>query len=109
MSEVRCTALGGTDLAEGRRLRNGQEADVDLTLPDNRAKVEAGLLLPLPSQEDTAQKTVDEVLEWVGDDPERAQEALSAEHASRRPRSTLIARLEELGSPNDDTNPKEGE
>lgn len=108
MSTVRCAAVGGTDVAEGRRLRNGQEADVDLTLPDNRAKVEAGLLLPL-TDTDTAQKTVDEVLAWVGDDPDRAQEALSAEHASRRPRSTLIARLEELGSPPDDTTSKEGE
>lgn len=97
MTEVRCAAAGGTDIAEGRRLRNGQVADVDPVR--NRAKIEAGLLVP--SSRAAEGKTVDEVLAWVGDDQGRAQEALSAELASRRPRSTLIGQLEELAAAND--------
>jgi hypothetical protein len=41
--------------------------------------------------------TVAEVLAWVGDDPERAAQALQAERDGQQ-RSTLIARLEELTS-----------
>ncbi|MFI9558864.1 hypothetical protein [Nonomuraea endophytica] len=40
--------------------------------------------------------TVEEVLAWVGDDHERAAQALAAERAKERPRSTLVARLTEL-------------
>lgn len=40
--------------------------------------------------------TVEEVLGWVGADRERAAQALAAEQASARPRSTLVARLTEL-------------
>jgi hypothetical protein len=40
---------------------------------------------------------VAEVLAWVGDDPERAAQALQAERDGQQ-RSTLIARLEELTS-----------
>lgn len=102
MSEVRCTAFGGTDLADGRRLRHGQTAtDVDLTDPDNRAKIDAGLLLPLA--EEPEGETVEEILGWVGDDREKAEQALSAELARPRQRSTLIDRLEELVGGNDGT------
>jgi hypothetical protein len=37
--------------------------------------------------------TVDEVKEWVGDDPDRAQQALDAENAKASPRSSLVAHL----------------
>lgn len=40
--------------------------------------------------------TVDEVKEWVGDDPEKAQKALDAENESDTPRSTLVDHLEGL-------------
>lgn len=36
------------------------------------------------------------VLTWVGEDPERAAEALDAELAKDRPRSTLVKQLEKL-------------
>ncbi|MEV0993426.1 hypothetical protein [Nonomuraea sp. NPDC050202] len=39
--------------------------------------------------------TVDDVLGWVGDDPDRARAALEAEEARDKPRSTLVARLRE--------------
>ena len=37
-----------------------------------------------------------EVLSWAGDDPERALEALEAEEARDKPRSTLVKQLEKL-------------
>ncbi|MFF4536547.1 hypothetical protein [Streptomyces aureus] len=40
--------------------------------------------------------TAADVLDWVGDDPERASEALAAEQAKDKPRSTLVKQLEKL-------------
>ena len=43
------------------------------------------------SEEDAPPEgTVDEVMEWVGDDPDKAQQALDAENESDAPRSTLV-------------------
>lgn len=39
-----------------------------------------------------------DVLAWVGDDPERADEALAAEQAKDKPRSTLVKQLEKLAA-----------
>lgn len=38
------------------------------------------------------------VLAWVGDDPERAKEALDAEQAKDKPRSTLVKQLEKTAA-----------
>jgi hypothetical protein len=46
--------------------------------------------------EEPPEGTVDEVLEWVGGDPEKAQRALDAENESDSPRSTLVTQLEGL-------------
>jgi hypothetical protein len=40
--------------------------------------------------------TAADVLAWVGDDPDRAEEALEAEQAKDKPRSTLVKQLEKL-------------
>ena len=40
--------------------------------------------------------TAADVLAWVGEDPERAAEALEAEQAKDKPRSTLVKQLEKL-------------
>ncbi len=40
--------------------------------------------------------TAVEVLAWVDEDPERAAEALAAEQAKEKPRSTLVKQLEKL-------------
>ncbi len=40
--------------------------------------------------------TAKEVLAWVGDDPDRAAEALAAEQEKESPRSTLVKQLEKL-------------
>lgn len=40
--------------------------------------------------------TISQVLTWVGDDPEKASQALAVEEASEHPRSTLIASLTDI-------------
>jgi hypothetical protein len=42
--------------------------------------------------------TAADVLAWVGDDQERADEALEAEQAKDKPRSTLVKQLEKLAA-----------
>jgi hypothetical protein len=55
---------------------------------------------PEDPQEPPAELDIDatakEVLAWVGDDPDRADEALAAEQAKDSPRSTLVKQLEKL-------------
>ena len=48
-------------------------------------------------EEEVPEGTATEVLDWVGDDPDRAQQALDAERAGKN-RSTLISQLEERGA-----------
>lgn len=57
----------------------------------------------------TAQKlTVAEVLEEVGDDPAAAAAALQVEQSTENPRSTLVARLNQITNPAGDAGtPKE--
>jgi hypothetical protein len=45
--------------------------------------------------------TVAEVLEWVGDDPERASAALAEERAKDDPRVSLVSRLESMTKEDD--------
>lgn len=40
--------------------------------------------------------SIDEVLAWVGDDHDRAQQALDAENAKSSPRSSLVSKLESI-------------
>ncbi|MEV5138432.1 hypothetical protein AB0K71_05740 [Streptomyces syringium] len=47
--------------------------------------------------------TAADVLAWVGDNPERAAEALELELAKDRPRSTLVKQLEKTAADGDDS------
>ena len=40
--------------------------------------------------------TAKEILEWVSGDPDKALQALVAEEATDKPRSTLITKLQEI-------------
>lgn len=51
-------------------------------------------------------RTVSETLDWVGDDPARAEEALDAERASDKPRTSLVTRLEDLMDPDPEDEPE---
>lgn len=68
-------------------------------LPESEQGVEAEAAAEnAPSEageEEVPEGTANEIMDWVGDDPERAQRALDAETApGGRNRSTLIAKLE---------------
>lgn len=51
-----------------------------------------------PLEELDIDGTAADVLAWVGEDPERAAEALAAEQAKDKPRSTLVKQLEKLAA-----------
>lgn len=59
-----------------------------------KAPVEA-IETDAPTDPQVPAGSVSEILEWVGDNEERAAEALEAEHAGHA-RKTLIAKLEEI-------------
>lgn len=40
--------------------------------------------------------TKDEVMDWVGDDADKAQQALDAENSAEKPRVTLVEELERV-------------
>lgn len=45
--------------------------------------------------------TVSDVLDWVGDDPQRAEQALGIENGKDEPRKTLVAQLEKVKESSD--------
>lgn len=51
---------------------------------------------PPPPEELDIDGTAAEILAWVGEDQDRAKEALEAEQAKEKPRSTLVKQLEKL-------------
>lgn len=51
---------------------------------------------PGPSAELDITASASKVLDWVGEDRERAAQALAAEEAAEKPRSTLVKQLKKL-------------
>ncbi|WP_137991261.1 hypothetical protein [Streptomyces vilmorinianum] len=51
---------------------------------------------PEPSGELDIESSVAKILQWVGEDLDRADKALAAEQAKDKPRSTLVKQLEAL-------------
>ncbi|MFF0864166.1 hypothetical protein ACFYUV_20575 [Nonomuraea sp. NPDC003560] len=82
------------ELEEGQVVKGGL---AEYLAEDPRVEV---LDQPTPApQQDGAldiEATIPQVLEWVGDDPEKAAEAREAESARDKPRSTLLAQLDEI-------------
>lgn len=54
---------------------------------------------PIPVAEAVPDGPANEVLAWVGDDPDRAAAALTVEQAAAKPRSTLVDQLTKLAAP----------
>jgi hypothetical protein len=52
--------------------------------------------------QDVPDGTVQDVKDWVGDDPDRAQAALAAENEKDEPRVTLVDWLEKHGGDSED-------
>lgn len=72
-----------------------EEAPVDPAEEPEEPAEEADMI---PAESEVPTGNMDEVLEWVGEDPERAKVALRVESAKSRPRSTLVAELEDLAA-----------
>jgi hypothetical protein len=97
---------GRTIVATGQRAPRGQVVDVrddvaeELVGQPSWRKATDGDADAYASDGDAAGGppggNVDQVMEWVGDDPQRARLVIEAERDSDRPRSTLIARASEV-------------
>lgn len=66
------------------------------------------IIAPDAKEGDVPDGTVPEVLNWVGDDKERAQKALDKENENAKPRKGLVSSLEELLSDEEDEDSDEG-
>lgn len=91
---------------------NGSVIEHDLPLPSGIAtRVESGQLRlvnadgsqiqpevepPASDEMPDNTSTIAVIVAWVGDDPERAMQALTAEEARDKPRATLVAALTAL-------------
>lgn len=65
-------------------------------LPDNRQDLDVA---PGGTGEEVPDGNADAVLDWAGDDRDRAKRALEAEEGRDHPRSTLISKLRKLAEP----------
>lgn len=95
-------------LAEGEEVSG--EAAIYLARTGAPVEIVEGELPPEPVEQDSVEEdatggphlvpgsTAAEILEWVGDDPARAQAALDAEQAREKPRVTLVGKLEPLAA-----------
>ena len=92
--------------ARGDRGRSGLVAAVAERPEASAAELVEPPTPPEPQQDAANAGTVDEVLARVGDDLDAAADALAAEQAASRPRSSLVAALEQIVSTN--TGPDEG-
>ncbi|MFE9949294.1 hypothetical protein ACFYRJ_17385 [Streptomyces sp. NPDC005531] len=87
------------DLAKGEEVE-GEFADhlvstgVGVDIIEGAPEAQA----PEPPAELDIEASAAAVLAWVGDDPERAAEALTAESAKDKPRSTLVKQLEKAAA-----------
>jgi hypothetical protein len=75
----------------GTKKRNARRAAADQAPPPPPAPEPVVAQAQAPSE-----ATINEVLDWVGIDRDRAQEALDAELQSERPRKTLVSALGSL-------------
>ena len=69
---------------------DGQEQEQPSANPDGSSPS------PEPPGELDIDTKADDVLAWVGDDPERAKHAIEAEQAKDKPRSTLVKQLAKI-------------
>jgi len=76
------TTPNPTALNPGTRRRLSQSGESETVAP--------------PGEVDLESATVQDILDWVGDDTDRAQQAWEAEVERDKPRSTLVKALESL-------------
>lgn len=68
----------------------------DPTNPQDETVETVGTAETADESGDVPDGSIDEVLDWVGDDHDRAQRALDAENCKSTPRSSLITKLESI-------------
>lgn len=61
---------------------------------------------PAPAETTVPVGTVGELLEWVGDDKDRARRALAQENSEDKPRKSLAAQLQEVIDERDPHDPR---
>jgi len=90
------TELADALAAEGQEddEEDGQEPAPSHQPPAPNPDADGGPPPPPPSDELDIDGSVKDILAWAGEDPERAREALDAEQAQEKPRSTLVKQLE---------------
>ncbi|MFJ8208100.1 hypothetical protein [Streptomyces sp. NPDC096033] len=76
-------------------LRTGANVD---PLDDDAKAAYSGNAASEGPAEVSEDSTSADILAWVGQDPDRAAEALAAEQGREKPRSTLVKQLEKLAS-----------
>jgi hypothetical protein len=86
---------GTVEILEGELPKPKLATVPAVVVPDGGTQPEPGADLDITAK-------VDVVLAWVGDDPARAAQALEAENAKDKPRSTLVKTLEELAAREED-------
>lgn len=74
---------------------DGAEPDDSSSL--DREKV-AAALVGTPDPDAVPDGRIEDVVAWVGDDPDRARRALDTENATSRPRVTLVEHLEVIAA-----------
>ena len=81
-------------VATGQRVEGGDTAEVDDEVGESLVEqVDAW-----EAADGTSRRTVDQVKADVGDDPDRARQALAVERESDKPRKSLVSHLEEIAS-----------
>lgn len=90
-------SLGGA--LSTRTVKSVKDKKPEVKQPEQESATDA----PVSTAENVDRKsayvvegTAAEVLAWVGDDPDRAADALRVEEASERPRKTLVSSLQSI-------------
>jgi hypothetical protein len=90
-------------LVEGQEVPAGEFAD--FLLASDAPVVVLDDSTPDVNGDGVPDGTAKDVTDWVGDNPDRAVLALTAEHARDKPRTTVVAALEKLIQPAPPTEP----
>jgi hypothetical protein len=92
-------AVAASEEVKGGLALHLLETGANVELLDGDAKAygrEPAADAPASDAELDIEATAADILAWAGEDPERAAEALDAELAKDKPRSTLVKQLEKL-------------
>lgn len=90
------------DLKEGQEVTGSLAVMLLKQAPRKVTRLDPPEAEPGPPAELNIEGSAAQVLAWVGEDPARADQALAAEEARDKPRSTLVKALTKLAAAEDD-------